>query len=301
MSLATVNSLYPVYVYEEGMDLPPEGTYFVVAGNGNWLRKDMGILRSWVRVDNVSLLRDLEVAAVAEWAAPKVPERIVWRVKTFFRRVVGLYRAEAAVNLFFNKATQDFKVHIPEQRVSHAGVVYLRAAMTHVEGMQDYLRVGTIHSHSDFNAFHSGTDVGDEEDFDGLHVTFGNNDCREFTISASVVCNGHRCVVDPAAVLEGVEPVTPEKSFRLATDEFAPCDWSEGLDEWLGQVQSGTGPMAVREGMRVKWHDGRTPSSAVRQALGDGPFRVEDVEDGKLVIRAPFGLAKLPESLFKAV
>lgn len=33
---------------------------------------------------------------------------------------------------------------------------------------------GTIHSHCNFNAFHSGVDDADEKEFDGLHITIGN-------------------------------------------------------------------------------------------------------------------------------
>ena len=71
--------------------------------------------------------------------------------------------------------------------------------------MEGYLRVGTIHSHCDFGAFHSGTDINDEADFDGLHVTFGHNNRDIFTISASIVVNNIRKSVEPMDFIEGVE------------------------------------------------------------------------------------------------
>lgn len=40
--------------------------------------------------------------------------------------------------------------------------------------LQGYRIYGTIHSHCDFAAFHSGTDDHDEIGFDGLHITVGN-------------------------------------------------------------------------------------------------------------------------------
>jgi hypothetical protein len=54
------------------------------------------------------------------------------------------------------------------------------------------------------SAFHSGTDQGDEESFDGLHITFGNLNSELISISASIVSNGHRTIVSPDEYLKGI-------------------------------------------------------------------------------------------------
>lgn len=308
MALATVNSLFPVYAYEEGMDLPKEGTYFVVAGNGLWMHKDTGIVRSFVPVKNISCLEDLKAEVELECKLPKIPARLVWRVKEFFRRVVEVHRAESEVTLYYSKETGEFRVHVPHQQVSHGGVRYERVGLTHLDGMESYLRVGTIHSHCDFGAFHSGTDVGDEEDFDGIHVTFGHNDRDDFTISASVVVNGHRSAVAPESILDGIVPVTHgtchgDRVYTLAdiTLDRREHEWAEGIDGWMKRV---TGSWGTRfnpapdfaVGDKVQWASDTNPLAAT---VGAGPFEVVETNGGAVVIKCNVGRARLSEKMFK--
>lgn len=307
------NLLYPVHLYEEGMDLPKEGTYFVVAGNGTWLHKDTGLVRCFVPVESISFLQDLNADVQVSTSLPKVPARLVWRIKEFFRRVVESHHSESGVILYYSKEKGDYKVHIPEQKVSHGGVKYERVALTHVEGMEDYLRVGTIHSHCDFNAFHSGTDEGDEEDFDGLHVTFGHNDKDEFSISASVVVNGFRTKIDPRTVLEGITSPTSGGMYMLTDRDYDRQfhEWADGLDEWMKKVSPMGGPVWGRQGCwslykqygfergdNIVWA-GDLSQVKLKEVMGEGPFEVIGVDGDKLVIKTSVGLAKLSDKLFK--
>lgn len=304
---------YPVYVYHEGLELPTEGTYFLIAGNGLWLHKDTGIVKAFVPVDNISVLQDLDVDGFIQCKLPKLPAKDVWRIKTFFKKVVEQHHSEASTSLFFNKQTNEYKVYVPKQRVSHGGVKYDRSAMTHLEEMQDFLCVGTIHSHCDFGAFHSGTDIGDEEDFDGLHVTFGNNNLDEFSISACIVVNGYRLQVDPLTVLDGIEPVPSRTGFyKLAT--LAPeleAEWSTGLDDWMINVSSAATPLQhwwnshkplvvdrICRGDEVTWA-GNLCTVSFKDMCGEGPFKVEAVADGLITISTKIGLARFNEKLFK--
>jgi hypothetical protein len=305
----TWNPGFPVHVYHEGMDLPKEGTYFVVAGNGLFMHKDTGIVRCFVPVNNISMLHDLNALQEVECKLPKIPARHVWRIKQFFKRVVEKHRAEAEVTLYYSKEHGDYKIHVPQQEVSHGGVRYERHAFTHIEGMENYLRVGTIHSHCDFGAFHSGTDVGDEEDFDGLHVTFGHNDREDITISASVAVNGHRTLIDPESVLEGIVLVENSVYYRLVDCESKSHEWANGLDEWMDQVRglqmapwNWAGFLGksdhIRQGDKVVWK-GDLSSSQIRTVMGNGPFEVIATDDDKIVISTHAGLASFSHKLFK--
>jgi hypothetical protein len=307
MALATVNTIFPVYVYESGMDLPKEGTYYVVSGNGLWLHKDTGIVRSFTPVENISCLEDIAPEIEIECRLPKVPARLVWRIKEFFRRVVELHNSEAEVTLFFNKKTAEFRVHVPEQVVSHGSVRYHQQSFSHLEGMEDFLRVGTIHSHCNFDAFHSGTDEMDEKDFDGLHVTFGHNDLDEFSISASLVVNGRRKLVDPLSVAEGL--LHKQRNFyRLDNEDFdrKTHEWAEGISEWMNNVRCNNffsfsrirNPDAITAGSLVVWR-GDNSASSLKEAIGEGPFDVKMVEGDKIVILGKAGYASLSEKLFK--
>ena len=134
----------------------------------------------------------------------------------FFRRVWYQYKGEAEVNLLYSKADKKYKLVARPQNVSGGGVSYspkIRGEEDPVEVQfyseqrkQGWLRVGTIHSHCDFGAFHSGTDTHDEEHQDGVHITCGNVNRKHFSMVASLVCNGNRFQVDPENVVFGIEP-----------------------------------------------------------------------------------------------
>lgn len=302
--------MFPVYIYDEQLELPTEGNYFLVSGNGLWLHKDTGIVRAFVPVDNISVLQDLDAKGYVQCGLPKLPAEHVWRIKTFFKKVVEKHRSEASTSLYFNKTTGEFRIHVPEQKVSHGGVNYKRQAMSHQPEMEGFLCVGTIHSHCDFGAFHSGTDIGDEEDFDGLHCTFGHNNLDEFSISASIVVNGFRVKVDPLSVLEGIEPAPDFGDGRYRLPSLAPEleeQWSTGLEGWMENVRGmyfgGYGTWGVAKffrGDKVKWA-GDLSTVTFKTTCGDGPFEVDSAEDGKITIVTKVGLAKFSDKLFERV
>lgn len=302
-----MNTMFPVLIYEEGIDLPVEGTYFLVSGNGLWMHKDTGIVRAFVPVDNISILEDFDAEASVGCSLPKLDAKYVWQIKKFFQEVVHRHRSEANVLLFYSKERDDYLLQVPNQAVSHAGVHYLRSTSP-VDA--SYLRVGTIHSHCDFGAFHSGTDVGDEEDFDGIHCTFGHNDRDDFTISASVVVNGHRLKVSPEQFLEGIEPVAGEV-FRLApATEEQEMEWAKVVPLWMNRVQASgwslpaTTVETIEEqtikGDQVIWA-GDLSTVSLKTMCGEGPFEVRGVEDGYLVVNTKVGLARFSDKLFKKV
>lgn len=324
---ASFNPGFPVIIYEEGMELPTEGTYYLVSGNGLWLHKDTGIVKAFVPVDQISILQDLtpELAQPSVGCnLPKLPFKHVFKIKKFFQDVVRLHRSEAATILLYNRATRDFKVQITDQRVSHGGVNYRMLGLAHDEETKDYLRVGTIHSHCDFDAFHSGTDIGDEESFDGLHCTFGHNDRDQFSISASIVVNGYRVSVDPETVLEGIQHVGEEnygntggwglfsrsksqdKLFVLDEPaEWLLKEWEEERDRWLSRVQSNRITFLRQPppsdgmdcGAKVVWA-GDLSQVQMRTVMGDGPFEVVERDGDKITIKTKVGLAKMSIKLF---
>lgn len=301
----TFDPVFPILVYREGLELPKEGTYFLVAGNGCWLHKDTGIVKAFVPVENISALPDFQAESYVQCRLPKLPAKLVWQIKSLFKKVVGAYGSEAATSLYFNKETGEFRVHVPQQQVSHGGVNYRRTGHSHEDG---FLCVGTIHSHADFTAFHSGTDVHDEENFDGLHVTFGHNNRDEFSISATIAVNGFRTLVDPLLVLEGIE-VAGEDRYKLTeVSEETRQEWSSVLDEWFGCIVLmslygrwnfwSSDDEEIRRGDKVSWV-GDLSTVSFKTLCGEGPFEVDAVEDGHLTIRTRVGLARFNEKLFK--
>jgi hypothetical protein len=273
---------YPVYIYTEGLELPKEGIYFVVSGNGLWMHKDTGICKCFVPVKNISSLDDLNATAEISIDLPKIPAQHVWTIKEFFRKVVEVHHSEAEVTLYYNKETRDYKIHVGEQTVTHSSVNYKREGNVHIPGIEDYLKVGTIHSHCDFGAFHSSTDVDDEVEFDGLHVTFGHNNKDVFSISASYVVNGYRTKIDPSDVLEGIEPHLGEKAAFSKDDMFVllPIENAEFLsaeaESWMANVKK---KQFGRDwGNKLNFFDRRQKgSTAITFAVEDKPIVVGDV------------------------
>ena len=277
-------TLFPIIVYDEDVELPQEGTYYVIAGNGFFLRKDMPLISGFVPVDKISVLPDLEVGSWVKSNIPKVPMQYIVKIKEFFRRVVDVWRSEACTVLYYNQTTNDWKVYVSPQAVSHGGVRY-RRGQTNVgtPEYEGYLRVGTIHSHCDFGSFHSGTDINDEEDFDGIHGTFGNNDREEFSITASIVINGQRMEVDPLTLFDGVGCREGESDRYVLTAATEHRElWERGVDEWMSQIRSwGVSLDTICIKDRVVWVG---EASFMKSEIGEGPYEVVGIEGDDLVI-----------------
>ncbi len=194
--------MFKVYFAEDGVELPSSGTYYVMGRDGLYIHKSNGIISGLFQVDKASFLNEVE--EVAFWNPPRVPSGLIAQALLFFRRVYKKHHSEAAVLLHYNPMTMQYALFCPEQTVSGGGVNY--SSDDRID--DDYQLVGSIHSHCGFGAYHSGTDIGDEETFDGLHVTIGHVDRKHFTFVASLVVNARRFpYVDPSVVVEGVERV----------------------------------------------------------------------------------------------
>jgi hypothetical protein len=272
--LTMIPGLIPVYFI--GEELPLEGTFYVVAGNGFFLHKDLGFFKQLVQVESIPVLPDLEPGeAICE--LPPIPSPLVYKTKKFFEEVFRVHQSEACVIVHYNKVTNDFFLEIPQQRVTSVGVNYHRGG----EVLDGYLPVGTIHSHCNFDAFHSGTDDADEASFDGLHCTFGHNDQDMFSITASVVINGSRTTLDPMKVLRGIQVLG--QRYVLAEEENE--EWLAESKSWLDKVQYGM-QMQHWESVKgqgltfiendvVDWAD--HVGAVWRTTFGSGPFTVSDV------------------------
>ena len=105
---------------------------------------------------------------------PKLPYELFNKVYEFFKYVYKKHKSEVAILLWHNFETGEWDIEVPKQTVSGASVNYVRdeswGLMMNDSG---YVCVGTIHSHCEMTAFHSGTDDHDEYNFDGVHITIG--------------------------------------------------------------------------------------------------------------------------------
>ncbi len=199
--------MFPIYVLKRGVELPEQGTYYIITGDGIFLHKDTGFIQATVKVDKISFLEALEPSMALR--LPKISSEIIVKSLLFFRRIYQYHRAEAVVLLHYSQE-KNYLPHCPKQRVDKISVDYDLS-----ERFEGYQLIGTIHSHCDFSAFHSPIDEGNEEDFDGIHITIGNVDLPYFTISCSIVVNNNRFKVKPKDIIEGIREIDYTPPFRL--------------------------------------------------------------------------------------
>lgn len=202
----------PIYLAEEGVELPATGTYYVLGANGLYLHNELKVGTAFTKMNGVPWLEP--IPETIKLKLPKIPARIVAQALAFFRKVFQSYNSESGVVLYWNETTRVYRLYCPTQTVSHGSVDYLRRGSTEGDAQnvgEDYPKleegwnaVGTIHSHCDFSAFHSGTDEHDESSFDGIHLTFGHVNRDQISMAASVAIHNTRQKMDPTGCCEGV-------------------------------------------------------------------------------------------------
>jgi hypothetical protein len=226
----------PVYVLNEECELPKTGTYYIIASNGIFLHRDTGHMQGVFPVKNIDSLMEYNPENKMSHNFGKIDAILCYKIKTFFAKVVELYRSESVIILYYNPDTSKYALIVPLQSVSHGGVCFRRKGLNlHYPELSEagYVPIGSIHSHCDFQAFHSGTDDADEFTWDGIHITFGHNHQDAFTISASLVMNDQREKVDPESILEGITLV--QDDFYTLKESEEPIDLEE-IDSWIDQI-----------------------------------------------------------------
>ncbi len=183
--------MFKVVINDGQNEMPEDDIYYVIGKEGVYLKKTIGVMDSLAPVKQISTLQS--VAASARMRINKIPGPKFAKVVEFFRAVYQEHYAEAIVLLFYDEEKGTHTIIPPQQKVSGGSCDYNRGIT--IEGLT---MIGTIHSHGGMSAFHSGVDDKDEETFDGLHITIGNMRDEEVSISASIVANGYRVMVDPS-------------------------------------------------------------------------------------------------------
>jgi hypothetical protein len=176
--------MFPVYLKDDAFEPPADPIHYLVTGDGLFLVKENSVFHSCVRVRGIRGL--LGQKDEVRWKLPPVPGTLLQRVVALFREVYRRHRCEAIVLLFYDLARREYELSVPEQEVAGGHLTYVIGPTP-----AGKIRVGTIHSHAEADAFHSPIDDGDEEHDDGLHATVGNLD-GIFSLSCSLVVDGRR-------------------------------------------------------------------------------------------------------------
>lgn len=263
--------LLDVYTFTKDLkeeDLPKTGNYYVVAKNGTFIHKDTPLLKGFVKVDEIKGLGHLTPRIQPN--LPKLPVEVIYKSLRFFQTVWDKYKSESAVVLYYNQELQEYYLYCPYQTVSSGSVDYdtdfdvnneEHLAIVNWFTENNYRRVGTIHSHCNFGAFHSGTDIGDEDSKNGIHLTIGHVDQENFSLVSSFAVNGNRFEVSPPDVVSGLVAKNEKKNtgygggymkwsspdryfnFELSDEERAELEerfMPEIIDDWMPLVEKKT-------------------------------------------------------------
>lgn len=182
MTAPAIFSLVPLTETQE-LPLPDNGPYIVATKSGYMLHQKT----HWGRV----LVPTKEAPALPEstsflWHDINLPADLIGQAWAFFRAVWETRKSEAMVDITWSRE-RGYRLFVPPQEASMGGVKAQRTA-EHYRGQI----VGTMHSHCNFNAYHSGTDTHDADGHDGLHITIGHVHEDKLDIAIMVSSQGIR-------------------------------------------------------------------------------------------------------------
>lgn len=250
----------------DGSPLPTDPNYFVVAGNGIFLKKQTGWVEALVPVRNIDGLE--RITPTARLLLPSMPSIVFAKAVRFFHIVYERQGTESAVLLHFD-GKNGWEITAPEQKATSVHVDY---KMT--ERLPGYQCVGTMHSHCAMSAFHSGTDTRDEADMDGIHITIGRLDRYPFfSMDGEFVVNGTRFPLPDNKIVrlmrlpqvEEPEPIGMQKDHpflrppprdKIYTLPHGILHRTEIPEEWVTRVK-GPGGMFSRAARRLRKQFGR--------------------------------------------
>lgn len=228
--------LFNAVFYDGNSKLPNDKILYIITKKGTFLRKDLGTIRSCTKVDSISFLKEIE--PYAELKVPQMPGSILSVGFVFLKWVYNTHKSEGGLLIYYNSTTKEYRIYAPTQEVSCGGVSWDNQKELIPKG---FIRLGTIHSHANMSAFHSGTDINDEKSFDGLHITFGNLGKTRPTLVASVVANGNRFPVKKENIrryldIDVIEDVADEKDDTEISQSPIYENYQAWLDDRTGNV-----------------------------------------------------------------
>lgn len=174
------------------------GYEFLTGREGHYLRKRSKLFEACVRIELNPDLPEIKESAI--WLAPKIPYPIVASCVSFFRAVWAEHGTEAIALLFLED--REWSASAPEQVAGPASLSY--------SAMKGRRPAGSIHSHGAMRAFHSGTDLRDAEEFDGIHLVVGRLDLSNPEFASALHVNGRQFVMEPKEVVDGLPEPSSE-------------------------------------------------------------------------------------------
>ena len=184
-----------------------ERIFYILGRNGLYLCRNHEFFQSCVPARR----GPSELEEQATFLAPRfpmIPRVLFERAVGFFDQVAELHSAEAAVLLVWDRSAKRVRLAVPEQTAPVSpgwngtrypiGVHYVPPA----DLPADWVPFGDIHSHVNYSAYASSTDVADEVHTAGLHIVVGGILREPPDIHVEAVVDGNRFALDASQVIE---------------------------------------------------------------------------------------------------
>lgn len=213
------------FVFDNENDSPDqieEPLCFLLGKDGWYVKRTNQFYTSVTKVKEADAFG--EIKETVSYMTPKIPENLFMMVQSFFKAVYDEHKSEACVLLYHNLESAQWVFSVPDQKVSSGGVDYDEGRGVKIvneageildEVPEGFTKLGSIHSHASMGAFHSGTDDGDEFNFDGLHITIGSFSSTSPSYSCRWIISGKEAKIEIGDVVEMRGATFPEEITKL--------------------------------------------------------------------------------------
>jgi len=236
-----------IHQFNDGFIMPSGETVEVIAANGLFVvdrveNEGQLIVEGCTRVwsgDSYKIPGLKPMQEGLKYHLPKIPAQLLKAVEGLFDWVVDTHHSEAMVMLYYSPEAPElmrWQVRPPKKQTVTGAAVHYELPET----PRGFSVAGDIHSHTDFGAFHSGTDDKDEVGKTGLFVTLGHNgsSCRRTVTDydCSFMIRGRRFSLKPEEVFEGFEKSEFPEDWKFTVEKptpicapFAPAAYGGGI------------------------------------------------------------------------
>jgi len=212
-----------------------ERLFYLLARDGLYLCRQNEFFRSCVKASSGP--SELEVQKpLFEPRFPKIPVALIEQAVGFFTAIADLHGSEAAALLVWDRSQDQVHLVIPAQTATMGGYGsgYRYPIGIHYDSPselpEDWVVFGDIHSHVDYAAYASHTDINDELHSAGLHIVVGRIRAEPPDFHVEAVVDGERFVLDPVDIVSGY--ATRSMTFpehwlaRVEIEAYKPAPYS---------------------------------------------------------------------------
>ena len=179
---------------------------FIPSGDGDVFEVRNNRIGTFIaKAESISILGKVKSGFIP--ALPKIPYELLEQITAFFKSFVNANKElEALVYIYWSFAENEYKICVPEQKVSKVSV---DTTLPDIED-DDHILVMEVHSHNTMPAIFSSTDDKDEK-ATRLYTVIGRLDKVYPDISTRISVGGKYVEIAPSLVFESITGCYPKQ------------------------------------------------------------------------------------------